>query len=115
MKNILLILFSVFLSSMGQIVLKYGAVKTVDQPKSMEIMNFLSPINITGLFLYGLSALVWMVVLRKVELSYAYPMVSVGYVLVFVFSYYLFGESLSMNRIIGMVFIMIGIIFISRS
>jgi multidrug transporter EmrE-like cation transporter len=113
-QNILFILLSVFLSSVGQIVLKYGAVKTESANHSL-LISLINPTNIIGLALYGLSAVVWMLVLKRVELSYAYPMVSLGYVLVFIASYYLFGESLNFNRIIGLVLIMAGIFFVSRS
>ncbi len=41
-----------------------------------------------GIISYGVSFLLWIKVLSKVELSYAYPMVSLGYVLVMIFSYF---------------------------
>ncbi|WP_433744920.1 EamA family transporter [Falsibacillus pallidus] len=112
LQNFLLILVSVFLSAGGQIVLKLGA----NHPSTRDgILGFFTLYNILGLGLYGLSAVMWMLVLRKVELSYAYPMVSLGYVLVVIASYYIFGESINTLRVAGLVFIMIGIVFISRS
>jgi multidrug transporter EmrE-like cation transporter len=112
LQNLLLILFSVFLSSLGQIVLKLGAIKSLPQE---GLAQYLNVYNIAGLGLYGFSAIAWMLVLRKVELSYAYPMVALGYVLVVVASYFFFGETINSNRLIGLALIIGGILFISRS
>ena len=64
---------------------------------------------------YGISALVWMIVLSRVNLSYAYPMVSLGYVFVVILSRYLFGESVTMLRLAGTLVIGVGVILISQS
>jgi multidrug transporter EmrE-like cation transporter len=111
-----MILLSVFISTLGQIFLKLGA--TSEKSIFQTDIGLLKMFNITsifGLFLYAVSALLWMVVLKKVELSYAYPMVSLGYVFVFIASYFLFGEAINMTRIAGLVVIIIGIIILSRS
>ena len=64
---------------------------------------------------YALSILLWMSVLSKVEVSYAYPFLSVGYVVSAVAGYALFNENLSPVRIAGIIVICIGVILISRS
>ncbi|MBC2425350.1 SMR family transporter, partial [Clostridium beijerinckii] len=64
---------------------------------------------------YGLSFLLWIKVLSKVELSYAYPMVSLGYVLVMLFSYFIFKENITPLRILGIAFIILGVILVARS
>ena len=64
---------------------------------------------------YALSILLWMAVLSKVEVSFAYPFLSIGYVVAAVVGYYFFGESLSVIRIVGIVIICIGVYLISRS
>ena len=56
-----------------------------------------------------------MAVLSKVEVSFAYPFLSVGYVVAAVVGYYFFGEALSVIRIVGIVIICIGVYLISRS
>lgn len=53
--------------------------------------------------------------LRKVDLSYAYPMVSFGYVFVIIASALLFGETINFMKITGMVCIVAGILFIAKS
>ena len=89
------ILISVFLGALGQVLVKYGAVN-LD-------LNF-SP-----------GHLLWIKVLSKVELSYAYPMVSLGYVLVMIFSYFLFKENITPLRIAGVLFIILGVVLVARS
>ena len=56
-----------------------------------------------------------MVVLGKVEVSLAYPLLSVGYILTAVIGYFFMGENVNLIRIIGLTFICVGIIIISRS
>lgn len=113
--NIIMAFVSIILGAVAQIALKLGANKSVEMENAGLIKSFINFPVITGIFLYGISALVWIVVLRKVELSTAYPMVSFGYVIVFIASFFLFGESLSLNKIIGLALIVAGILFISKS
>lgn len=115
-----LILISVFLGAMGQVLVKYGAVNlelnfTIKYllPSIFSILKNM-PVML-GIISYGLSFLLWIKVLSKVELSYAYPMVSLGYVITMIFSYFVFKENISFIRILGVVFIILGVILISRS
>jgi multidrug transporter EmrE-like cation transporter len=117
---IVLILISVFLGAIGQVLVKYGAVNlnlnfTIKYliPSILSILKNL-PVML-GVISYGLSFLLWIKVLSKVELSYAYPMVSLGYIITMVFSYFLFKENISFIRILGVAFIMLGVILVSRS
>ncbi|WP_333886588.1 SMR family transporter [Clostridium sp.] len=115
-----LILMSVFLGAMGQILVKYGAVNlelnfTVGYLLP-SVLNILKNIPVMlGIISYGCSFLLWIKVLSKVELSYAYPMVSLGYVITMIFSYFVFKENISSMRILGVAFIILGVILVSRS
>ncbi|ARO63392.1 Uncharacterized protein B5E39_0878 [Bacillus cereus] len=113
MQQFLMIILSVGMGVVGQILLKFGAMKS--QSAAVGIMNFINVPNFFGLAFYGLSALLWMIVLRKVDLSYAYPMVSFGYVFVIIASALLFGETINFMKIAGMVCIVAGILFIAKS
>jgi multidrug transporter EmrE-like cation transporter len=64
---------------------------------------------------YAISILLWMAVLSKVEVSFAYPFLSIGYVVAALVGYQFFGESLSWTRIVGIAVICIGVYLISRS
>ena len=56
-----------------------------------------------------------MIVLSKVEVSYAYPFLSIGYILATLIGYFWLAEQLSLIRVIGMIIICIGVFLISRS
>ena len=68
-----------------------------------------------GLACYVVSVAVWLLVLSRVEVSFAYPMLSVGYIVNAVAGYYLFQENLSVTRITGIVIICAGVYFVTRS
>ncbi|MCR1933975.1 SMR family transporter [Clostridium tepidum] len=117
---IYLILTSVFLGALGQILVKYGAVNlTLNFSPTHLLSSILAILKnlpvMAGIISYGVSFLLWIKVLSKVELSYAYPMVSLGYVLIMIFSYFFFKENITPIRILGVAFIMIGVILVARS
>lgn len=115
-----LILISVFLGAIGQILVKIGAVNLqlnfvgINLFKSLGAIITNLPVML-GIISYGVSFLLWIKVLSKVELSYAYPMVSLGYVLVMIFSYFIFKENISLIRIVGVTFIIIGVLCVAKS
>jgi multidrug transporter EmrE-like cation transporter len=70
---------------------------------------------LSGLVCYVISVAVWLLVLSRVEVSFAYPLLSVGYIVNAVAGYYLFQENLSLTRITGILIICVGVYFITRS
>ncbi|MFH1277359.1 MAG: EamA family transporter [Candidatus Eisenbacteria bacterium] len=119
LKNLLMIVFCIGTGSAGQLVMKHG-MNTVGKINAAQILSkmsvaFLNPYVIGGLLLYGISAIVWMIVLSRVDLSFAYPMVSLGYVFVVVSSKYIFDERVTALRLIGTLVICLGVFLISRS
>ncbi|TIQ52835.1 MAG: transporter, partial [Mesorhizobium sp.] len=54
-------------------------------------------------------------VLSKVELSFAYPFLSLAYVAVAIFAYFIFREDLNAWRIAGIAFICVGTVLIAQS
>jgi multidrug transporter EmrE-like cation transporter len=74
-----------------------------------------NPYILAGLASYVISVVVWIMVLSRVDVSYAYPMLSVGYIVNAVAAAYLFQEQLSMARLSGIVVIMAGVYLITRS
>lgn len=114
MKDLLLIIISVSIGAVGQIAFKYGAMQMVENPGITLLDKIKWPI-VLGLFLYGISTILWILALKKVELSYAYPMVSLGYVFVFIASYFIFNEAMNWLKIGGLIFIMAGIVLVAKS
>jgi multidrug transporter EmrE-like cation transporter len=70
---------------------------------------------LAGLVCYVVSVGVWLLVLSRVEVSFAYPLLSVGYIVNAVAGYYLFQENLSLTRITGILIICVGVYFVTRS
>lgn len=114
MKDIYIILLAVVLGAMGQVAFKVGAMRIPDNGHLLEKAVAAWPLVI-GLILYGVSTLFWIYALRTVELSFAYPLLSLGYVLVFIASYFLFHETIGLLRLSGLVLILSGIILVARS
>ena len=114
MNAIYIILISVLLGAGGQIAFKYGAMRIPDTGSLLTKAIAAWPIS-AGLALYGVSTLLWIYALRSVELSYAYPLISLGYILVFIASYFLFHEPIGPLRLGGLVLILGGIVLVARS
>jgi drug/metabolite transporter (DMT)-like permease len=70
---------------------------------------------IGGLGLFVLSAAVWLVVLSKVSLSFAYPFVSLTYVLILLFDRLVLHDTVSGLRWAGVALIVAGIVLVSRT
>nr|WP_269746014.1 EamA family transporter [Paenibacillus sp. D9] len=102
---------SILLGACAQILMKMGTMKI-----QLSLLSVITNINIiSGLVCYGLSACLWIVAISKIDLSFAYPMVALGYVIVFILSYFLLGESISILRMAGLVTIVLGVIMIAKS
>ncbi len=69
----------------------------------------------TGLVCYVVSVIVWIMALSRVEVSVAYPMLSIGYVVNALATWYLFGEALTPMRLIGIGIIVFGVFIVARS
>ena len=121
MKNVLLILVCVVLGVGGQLLLKQGmsadrdVVDRVSEVLPRLLKAALNPVVIAGFVLYALSAALWLIVLTRAELSWAYPMLSLGYVINAAAAHYLFGEVVSVTRWLGIGFIILGVWLVARN
>jgi drug/metabolite transporter (DMT)-like permease len=68
-----------------------------------------------GLACYVVSVVVWIVALSRVDVSIAYPMLSIGYVVNAVLAWWLFGEDVDAQRWLGIGVIVIGVVLVARS
>ncbi|MBI2290190.1 MAG: EamA family transporter [Betaproteobacteria bacterium] len=73
------------------------------------------PHIVGGLGCYVLSVIVWVLALSRVEVSIAYPMLSIGYVVNALAAWYLFGEAVTLTRLAGIGIIIIGVYIVARS
>ena len=75
----------------------------------------LQPYIIAGLGCYVLSVGIWIVALSRVDVSVAYPMLSIGYVVNAFAAWWLFGEALTVMRLTGIGIILLGVYILARS
>jgi drug/metabolite transporter (DMT)-like permease len=68
-----------------------------------------------GILCYAVSVVVWVIGLSRVPVSIAYPMLSLGYVLNAIAAHYLLGEAVTLQRWLGIGFIIIGVWLVARS
>jgi len=74
-----------------------------------------NPFIVAGLGCYVISVVVWIMALSRVEVSLAYPMLSIGYVVNALAAWYLFGEALTAQRLVGIGTIIVGVFLVARS
>ena len=115
------ILFTVFMSACAQLLLKMGMEKVENNGGLMAdglmsvIHAVFSPLVFAGIFIYGLSVLVWLWVLSKVDLSIAYPFVGVSFIFTLLFGVFLLDEGINIYKIVGTLLIAAGCFFIVKA
>lgn len=122
-KTLLLILFSVSMSAVAQIVMKVGMSDKDVQRHFVTEQGVLQTLFgsltngyvVTGLALYGISALSWLFVLAGIDVSKAYPFVGLGFVFTMVLGWLLLNESIGGARVLGTLFVVVGVVMVART
>jgi len=105
----------------GQLILKwritqYDALPLLLSEKLLFLAKlFLDPFFVSGLASAFIASLFWILAMTKFEISYAYPFMSLAFVLVFLFSVFVFKESINAYKVVGLTFIVLGIFITSRA
>lgn len=121
MKFLPFILFTVLTNAAAQLMLKHGMMSLGElsfagaNPVVKILQIVFSPWVFAGLTMFVVSMASHLYVLSKVELSFAYPFLSLAYVAVAVLAYVLFREDINSWRIAGIGFICIGTVLIAQS
>lgn len=116
-----LILLGVLLNAAAQLLLKAGMSQighfdfTMANALPIGIKVMGNPPIITGLFMYVVSVAVWLMVLSRVQVSFAYPMLSIGYIVNAFAAYYLFGEPLTSVKMLGIFIIIAGVYLVAKT
>ena len=114
-----MILVSVASGVAGQTFLKIGTERAGGGadggPLALIVSIATSPLTLLGLFFYGCGALAWIAVLRRMDLSYAYPFLALNFVLIALVSYFILGETIPASRWIGIGVICLGILVVART
>lgn len=110
------ILFTVY----GQLIIKWQVAQAGALPSALpQRISFLlgllfNPWIMSGIAGGFLAMLCWMAAMTKFELSYAYPFMSLAFVLVLTLSAVLFHERVTLPKILGVMFVVVGLIVASR-
>jgi multidrug transporter EmrE-like cation transporter len=119
-KILLLLLASVFLSSIAQIVLKTGLSQphvtlALDQGSYLKSATavFINSWVVFGLVVYFLAAVVWLFALARIEVSMAYPYVGLGFILTMILGKFVMGDAVTATRLFGTILISVGVVFVS--
>lgn len=105
------VFLSVILNTIGQFLFKTAAVQSDASPFGL----FQESRTWIALFVYAASAVTWLWVLARAQLSFVYPILSVSYPLVVGLSVILFGEPVSIIRWIGVAGIVIGVSLLAKT
>jgi len=110
---------SVLLNAAAQLFLKAGTnvVGTVSFGGADTVQTLMQIARVpwfwAGFACYGISLFTWIATLSRAPVSVAYPLLSIGYVVNALMAYWLFGESLTVQKIVGIGFIVTGVVLLS--
>ena len=118
--NLIFIVTSVLLNALAQILLKAGMknFSNIDLKNNITqtvLSISLNPYIISGFISYGISIILWLWVLSKVDVSLAYPFQALGYIVVTILAWLVFQENINLIRIIALIFISLGLIILAFS
>jgi multidrug transporter EmrE-like cation transporter len=110
---------SVSLSALAQTAFKIG-VSRVEIASSASLLGkaiafVFSPYVLLGLSLYAVGTVLWLFALRQLDLSLAYPFVAMSFVMVTASGVFFLGETVSMTRLVGLCFVIVGLIVMART
>ena len=116
-----LVMAGVLLNAAAQLLLKAGtnAIGAFDfsagnvVPVGVKIAT--QPYIVCGVGCYIVSVVIWILALSRTQVSLAYPMLSIGYVVNAVAAWYLFGEAVTVTRLAGIGIIVLGVFIVARS
>ena len=119
-KNILIICLSLLMSSTAHVFLKKGMLPNANGITISDgIVNYIwvtatNPWIFGGMFLHVSALVVWLWALSRVDITFAYPFLALGYVLVSLMAWVWLGEELTQTKLLGMVIIIAGILVLSQ-
>lgn len=114
--TITLIFITIALASISQVLLKIGLkgrLKTVTLKKLFKVL--FTPLVFTGMALYAITAVLWIIILSQAELSYAYPFMATSYAIVALLSYLVLKEKIKPLRLAGIIVIIAGVVLVGLS
>lgn len=117
MKGYLYVFGTIFFTIYGQLILKWRITKIGfvlpngfwAQLKALSVFVF-DPFIFSGLVSAFIASLFWIAAMTKFEITYAYPFMSISPALVFLLGIFLLNETFTMGKLVGLLFIILGIV-----
>lgn len=115
-----LITFTALLNTAAQLLLKAGMISvgqfnfTTENIVPIATKIMVNPFIVAGLTVYVFSVTLWLLVLSRVPVGIAYPLTSCAYIFNAIAAYFIFGEQLSLQQIIGIFVIIFGVYLIAQ-
>ncbi|MCZ7564574.1 MAG: SMR family transporter [Burkholderiales bacterium] len=116
-----LVLFGVLLNAVAQLLLKAGtnavgrfefsAANVLPVGAKLAFQPYIAG----GIACYVVSVVVWILALSRTEVSIAYPMLSIGYIVNAIAAWYLLGEAVTPMRLVGIGITVVGVFVVARS
>lgn len=113
MNSFYLIIMNILLLTSGQIMWKIGLDRTGGFSAANIFNIMVSPFIIGGVLLYVIATVLWFMILSKTDLSYAYPLQSLAYVLGVIAAWMIFKENISITRWLGVATIIAGVALVT--
>lgn len=121
MKYYALLLTAVCISVTGELLLKHGmnqvGVLSLHPDNILPGLwrSFTSPFVLLGFAAVFTGSIFWLSVISRADLSFAYPMLSLGYILVVIASWAFLNEHFNPVRLLGVLVICVGVVIVSRT
>ncbi len=119
---LVLILINVLITSLAQISLKAGmssarVLDSLAQGPRLHSACIVAtdPFVVLGLGMYFGSAVLWLLILSRAEVSLVYPFVGLGFVITMFLGWWVHGDTLSLYRVGGTLLIVLGVVVLARS
>ena len=117
-----LVLICVFLSAIGQITMKSGMGQVGEISSVGQLFNrgtlfhmFTNPYVLTGVFLYGISLVLWLGAMSTLDISLMYPLASLAYIVTAIIAFIFLKEDVTLLRWMGIFMIVGGCFLIGRT
>lgn len=115
------LLVGIFLNASAQLLLKAGMDRigyfafSWDNVIPISLQVAMNPFIVLGMGCYVFSVIAWLMGLSRVDVSVAYPLISLGYIVTALAAYFILHENLSLSRMVGIFIILIGVYLVART
>ena len=111
-QGLFFLILTISLRSVSSVIFKIGALEIKDYNIYSVLTNIFF---LTAFFLFFIRAIGWQLVLKKYELSFAYPFTGIHYIFLFLIGFFYFNEEVTLNKFLAILLILIGTTIIATS